>query len=109
MSQTINMPAAEINERLRKNGVVINHGTGQTQGYVLTENDTHIWGMVTSLDISSGLTLTGEYVIQFDSGATPTTFTYPATLKWKSTPFIEPNTRYYVYIVRGCAVMLGFQ
>ena len=67
---------------------------------------------VTTLNVSS-TTMTSEfaeYSFEFNSGSTPTVFTYPSAWKWANgnTPTIKANKTYHVSVVNNCAVIAEF-
>lgn len=67
---------------------VVDHGTGETT-LALTPNVMHVWGEVTSLDLTlapnTEQDVLAEYCFQFTSPAgTATTLTLPNTVKWVS-------------------------
>ena len=83
----------------------VNHGTSDTT-FTLTPNVMHIWGTVTSLNLSLPTdtnTLLDEFLFTFTSGSTPTTLTLPATIKWIQDPEFEENKTYQVSIVNNLA------
>lgn len=88
----------------------VNHGTSDTT-YTLTPNTYHVWGIVTSLNLSFGAEESGvvnEYVFQFDSGSTATTLSLPASVEWvNGTPTIEANMTYQVSIVNNIGLIVG--
>lgn len=90
----------------------VNHGTSDTT-FTLNPNTFHVWGEVTSLDLSFGEETEGvanEYLFQFTSGATATTLTLPDTIKWvnDSTPTIEANKTYQVSVLKGLGSIITF-
>lgn len=83
----------------------VNHGTSDTI-FTLTPNVMHIWGTVTSLNLSLPTdtnTMLDEFLFTFTSGSTPTTLTLPATIKWIQDPEFEENKTYQVSIVNNLA------
>lgn len=67
---------------------------------------------VTTLNVSS-TTMTSEfaeYSFEFNSGSTPTVFTYPSAWKWANgtVPTINANKTYHVSVVNNCAVIAEF-
>ena len=83
----------------------INHGTSDTT-FTLTPNVMHIWGIVTSLNLSlptDSNSVLDEYMFTFTSGSTPTTLSLPSTVKWVQEPSIEANKIYQVSIVNNLA------
>lgn len=90
----------------------INHGTGDTT-YAITPNMYHIWGEVSSLTLTYGSAMDGfanEYLFQFTSGATPTTLSLPASIKWENdSPLeIEADKIYSISIVNDLAIYATF-
>ena len=89
---------------------VVNHGTNDTT-FELTPNILHIWDEVASLILTLQTveeTSYNEFMIQFTSGATATTFSLPDTVKWVNTPTIEANKIYQISILNNLAVMGGW-
>ena len=89
---------------------VVNHGTNDTT-FELTPNVLHIWDEVASLTLTLQTveeTTYNEFMIQFTSGATATTFSLPDTVKWVNTPTIEANKIYQISILNNLAVMGGW-
>lgn len=90
---------------------VINHGTNDTSGFILDPNKFHKWGEVSSLEISSIEAppddVYTEYMFEFVSGATATTLSLPAIIKFENEVVIEPNKTYQVSIVNYIGVIIG--
>lgn len=90
---------------------VINHGTNDTSGFIIDPNKFHKWGEVSSLEISSIEAPTddvyAEYMFEFVSGATATTLSLPAIIKFENEVVIEPNKTYQVSIVNNIGVIIG--
>lgn len=90
---------------------VINHGTNDTSGFILDPNKFHKWGEVSSLEISSieasPNDVYTEYMFEFVSGATATTLSLPAIIKFEDEVVIEPNKTYQVSIVNYIGVIIG--
>lgn len=67
---------------------------------------------VTTLNISSTTMASefAEYSFEFNSGSTPTVFTYPSTWKWANgtAPTINADKTYHVSVVNNCAVIAEF-
>lgn len=67
---------------------------------------------VTTLNISSTTMASefAEYSFEFNSGSTPTVFTYPSTWKWANgtAPTINSDKIYHVSVVNNCAVIAEF-
>ena len=89
---------------------VVDHGTGETT-LALTPNVMHVWGEVTSLDLTlapnTEQDVLAEYCFQFTSPAgTATTLTLPNTVKWVSgvIPVVKAGKTYQVSIVNNVAV-----
>lgn len=104
----------EINEtlsnyQLKAEPVIIN----QTETEVTIQpNVLNVWGTVTSLTITFAevdATKYNEFMIQFVSGATPTTLTLPNTVSWLTEASIEANTTYQISIVNNLGIMEGWQ
>ena len=90
---------------------VINHGTNDTSGFILDPNKFHKWGEVGSLEIFAIEAPTDdvytEYMFEFVSGATATTLSLPAIIKFENEVVIEPNKTYQVSIVNNIGVIIG--
>lgn len=88
--------------------IVVNHGIGDTS-FAIVPNVLHLWGEVTSLDITfvepSDTSIVNEYMIQFTSGGTATTLALPESILWKSTPKIESGKTYQISIINNLAVI----
>ena len=75
-------------------------------------NVLNVWGKVASLTITFAAvdaTKYNEFMIQFVSGATPTTLTLPNTVSWLTEASIEANTTYQISIVNNLGIMEGWQ
>lgn len=101
---------ADLNNKADKI-TVINHGTNDTSGFILEPNKFHKWSEVSSLEISSIEASTDdvytEYMFEFVSGATATTLSLPAIIKFENEVVIEPNKTYQVSIVNYIGVIIG--
>ena len=90
---------------------VINHGTNDTSGFIIDPNKFHKWGEVSSLEIfaieASPDDVYAEYMFEFVSGATATTLSLPAIIKFENEVVIEPNKAYQVSIVNNIGVIIG--
>lgn len=90
---------------------VINHGTNDTSGFIIDPNKYHKWGEVSSLEIFAIEAPTDdvytEYMFEFVSGATATTLSLPAIIKFENEVVIEPNKTYQVSIVNYIGVIIG--
>lgn len=88
--------------------VLIDHGTDDTT-YALTPNVFHVWYDVASLSLTlaepSDSTVYNEYMFEFISGQTATVLTLPDTVKWVSTPSIDPKKTYQVSIVNNIGLI----
>lgn len=88
---------------------VVNHGTSDTSSYAVTPNVFHVWGTVTSLSITlatpTDSSIMNEYLLQFTSGSTATSFSTPSTVVWVSEPSIEANKTYQVSIVNNIGII----
>ena len=88
---------------------LVNHGTADTT-FTLTPNAMHVWGEVAQLSLTLGAPIpnvVNEYAFEFQSPATPTTLSLPATLKWYNnyTPTIRAGKRYQASIVNDVIIM----
>lgn len=88
---------------------LVNHGTSDTT-FVLTPNAMHVWGEVAQLTLTLGAPMpnvVNEYAFEFQSPATPTNLSLPATLKWYNnyTPTIRAGKRYQASIVNNVIIM----
>lgn len=88
---------------------VVNHGTNDTT-FTLTPNTFHIWGEVTSLNLSLGAEVSGvvnEYVFQYSVGDSAPTLTFPETIAWVNPPTDNKvNTTYIVSIVNNIGLIV---
>ena len=88
---------------------LVNHGTADTT-FALTPNAMHVWGQVAQLRLTLGAQMpnvVNEYAFEFQSPATPTNLSLPATLKWYNgyvTP-VRANKRYQASIVNNVIIM----
>lgn len=85
----------------------VNHGTSDTT-FTLTPNVMHIWGSVTSLNLTlatpADSTIVNEYMIQFTSGTTATTLSLPSSVEWAESCgslSVEANKTYQISIVNN--------
>lgn len=88
---------------------LVNHGTANTT-FTLTPNAMHVWGEVAQLTLTLGEPMpnvVNEYAFEFQSPATPTNISLPATLKWYNnyTPTIRAGKRYQASIVNNVIIM----
>ena len=88
---------------------LVNHGTADTT-FTLTPNAMHVWGEVAQLTLTLGAPMpnvVNEYAFEFQSPATPTNLSLPATLKWYNnyTPTIRAGKRYQASIVNNVIIM----
>ena len=88
---------------------LVNHGTADTT-FALTPNAMHVWGEVVQLTLTLGAPMpnvVNEYSFEFQSPATPTNLSLPATLKWYNnyTPTIRAGKRYQASIVNNVIIM----
>lgn len=88
---------------------LVNHGTADTT-FTLTPNAMHVWGEVAQLTLTLGEPMpnvVNEYAFEFQSPATPTNLSLPATLKWYNnyTPTIRAGKRYQASIVNNVIIM----
>lgn len=91
---------------------IVEHGTNDTI-FTLTPNTFHVWGEVSTLDLSFGDETAGvanEYLFQFTSGATATTLTLPDDIKWANDNVltITENKIYQISVLKGLASVLEF-
>lgn len=94
---------------------VVNHGTSKTT-FTLPANECHIWGTVSSLNISLAAiennSIVNDYWFIFTSGSTPTNLTLPGGLLWDTnidttSQFIEANTTYEFHICNNIVKMVS--
>ena len=88
---------------------LVNHGTADTT-FTLTPNAMHVWGEVTQLTLTLGEPIpnvVNEYVFEFQSSATPTNLSLPATLHWYKNyiPTIRAGKLYQVWIIKNFIFM----
>lgn len=91
---------------------VVNHGTNDTT-FVLTPNTFHIWGEISSIDLSLGDEINGvmnEYLFQFTCGSALSTITFPENIRWKDVeiPEFRFETTYRISIINGFGVISAF-
>ena len=88
---------------------VVNHGISDTT-FELTPNTFHVWGEVTSLNLTLAAptdnTIANEYLFQFTSGATATTLILPDAIKWFKVPTINPSKTYQISILNNIGIAL---
>lgn len=92
----------------------VNHGTSDTT-FTLTPNVMHIWGTVTSLNLT--LATPGDsnvvnlYSFQFTSGSTPTNLTLPSGVQWPKDNelTVEADTVYEINIRDNKATWSGWE
>ena len=79
--------------------------------YSLEANKMYIFGEKATLNIelqaAADTTVVNEYLLQFISGATPTEFTYPDTVKFVQEFEVEANKTYQVSILNNIGVIGG--
>lgn len=88
---------------------LVNHGTADTT-FTLTPNAMHVWGEVAQLTLTLGEPIpnvVNEYVFEFQSSATPTNLSLPATLHWYKNyiPTIRAGKLYQVWIIKNFIFM----
>ena len=88
---------------------LVNHGTADTT-FALTPNAMHVWGRVAQLRLTLGAAvpnIVNEYAFEFQSPATPTNLSLPATLKWykNNIPTIRAGKLYQVWIINNFIFM----
>lgn len=83
----------------------INHGTSETTKEI-EPNILHVWGEIETLNLTFSSD-NGEYMIQFESGYTPTVLTLPDTVKWANDNTIVANRIYQVSILNNIAIIGG--
>ena len=88
---------------------LVNHGTADTT-FTLTPNAMHVWGEVSQLSLTLGTPIpnvVNEYVFEFQSPATPTNLSLPATLHWYKNyiPPIRAGKLYRVWIISNFIFM----
>ena len=75
----------------------------------INPNILYIFGTMTSLNLTlatpTDSTRVNEYMIQFISGATPTTLTLPSIVKWIGSNYISASKTYQISIVNNLAVL----
>lgn len=88
---------------------LVNHGTADTT-FTLTPNAMHVWGEVAQLTLTLGAPMpnvVNEYAFEFQSPATPTNLSLPATLHWYKNyvPTIRAGKLYRVWIINNFIFM----
>lgn len=82
--------------------------------YAVEPNVFHLWGVVSTLDITlaapSDNTIYNEYLVQFSTGDTLPTVSFPSTIKWKDglAPILMQNKIYQISIVDNLAIYTEF-
>lgn len=100
----------QLNNYVRKNDPQVIEQTETT--VEIQPNVLNVWGTVATLTITlaeADPTKYNEYMIQFESGASPTTLTLPNTVSWLTEASIEANTTYQISIVNNLGIMEGWQ
>lgn len=100
----------QLNDYVRKNDPQVIEQTETT--VEIQPNVLNVWGTVASLTITlaeADPTKYNEYMIQFESGASPTTLTLPNTVSWLTDAAIEANTTYQISIVNNLGIMEGWE
>ena len=83
----------------------VNHGTSDTT-FTLTPNVMHIWGTVSSLNLSLPTdtnSVLDEYLFTFTCSTGGTTLTLPASIVWIQDPEFEEGKTYQISIVNNLA------
>lgn len=74
-------------------------------------NVLNVWGVVDTLDITFSEidnTRVNEFMIEFESGATPTVLNLPKSVRWLESPTIEPYMTYQISILNNLALIVGY-
>ena len=71
------------------------------------DNTIYEYGELTALTVTA-ITATGDFIIRFTSGATPTTTSFPVSMKFPESFAPEANTRYEINVEDGYAVAVGW-
>lgn len=90
--------------------ILISNETATTKA--ISPNVFYVWGTMSSLVITlttpTDSSIYNEYMFQFISGTTATTFSLPSDVVILNNTTIEANKTYQVSIVKGLAVVCGF-
>lgn len=62
-----------------------------------------------TLDTTTDNALSKEYMLQFDTGDTVPTITWPSSIMWVEEPDIEANHRYQVSILNNVGLIVGVE
>ena len=71
------------------------------------DNTIYEYGELTALTVTA-ITTTGDFIIRFTSGATPTTTSLPVSMKFPEAFVAESNMRYEINCSNGYAVAIGW-
>ena len=86
---------------------VINHTNNIAH---INPNVLNVWEKVKYLTITladADINKVNEYMIQFESGITPTTLNLPNSVRWVTEPIIESKKIYQISILNNIALMVG--
>lgn len=71
------------------------------------DNTIYSYGELTALTVTA-IPATGDFIIRFTSGATPTTTNFPASMVFPEAFSAEANTRYEINVSDGYALVAGW-
>lgn len=71
------------------------------------DNVIYEYGELTALTVTA-IPVTGDFIIRFTSGATPTTTSFPASMKFPEAFAAEANMRYEINCSNGYALVTGW-
>ena len=72
-----------------------------------SDNTIYEYGELTALTVTA-ITASGDFIIRFTSGATPTTTSFPVSMKFPEAFAPEANTRYEINVSNGYALAVGW-
>lgn len=108
-SRTIPTKISQIENDINLGSIpVVNHGTSDTI-FELTPNVFHKWDTVSELTLTlaeADENIYNEYMFQFTSGDTATTFSVPNTVQWVIQPNILSNRTYQCSILNNIGVFI---
>lgn len=87
--------------------------TPSTSTYYMSPNTYYKFGEVSTLNVgfygSSNSHICSEYMFEFRSGATPTDFSYPTSIRWFKgvAPVMKPNTTYQISVLNNVATFIS--
>ncbi len=99
--------ASALNNKADKPTVVTDLSSTSITLASAADNTIYEYGELSALTVTA-ITATGDFIIRFTSGATPTTTNFPATMKFPEAFSAEANTRYEINCSNGYALVTGW-